>query len=817
MAEVWTDPKTGKKFVAIVDKFGEVSGIPLADLESGRAAKEGLKAASPAQVEERRKQKKFGEGVVTTVRSGAEAVARGATLGLADPALVATGLATPEGLRERQARNEIVSVAGEAVGVLAPILATAGAGAAPAAGAQVAGRGALATAGRAGLGALRATPAAVLARGGRALETALAPAGSGALRRVAGSTVAAGAEGALFGAGQAASEAALEDTDLTAERILAHMKTGAVLGGTAGGLLTSGVAGLSKLVPKVAEWTPALLGKATKPQALEKFVGETAFAAGKGPAAGKKFVERAKRSFVKHGDDALAVIGRHGLDEGVVTKFSTVDDIARAATAKTREWGQKIGNTLRQLDDEAAIALRPNRAAIAKRLDDEVLRKLKTSKIPDFQNMARRMERTLDPFLAEGQFARTAVDARTSFTELHSIRRELDDLVYRTDRASPVIEELRKARAVIEDELERTADVASKRLGEDFAGAYTSAKEKFSAMKIFKEMSEDASARLDTNRNFSMSDMQVAQVAGAGEALTGGGLDLGSLAFGFAAGRVHRFVRQRGAAFVAGTLDRTSAFTKTNTLKAASDSVGSQTKSSVSKFFKLADEAKKTGKRLISPAAARLEEPEPLARRYQKKAAEHRRVIDNPAIFAQRATDIVGGAGSVAPRMSMAVTSTTKRAADFLAAKQPAPNRRASDVFAHLDKEPRVSETEMAKYLRYTKAVEDPLSVVKGFADGTVTREGAEVLREVYPNLFAEVDREITEQVVNRKEPLSYESTLRLSMLLDRPLHPSMEPKYIARAQMVHAANRRPRQPPTERPAPDLAKQELTASQQAAV
>jgi hypothetical protein len=792
-----TFKKDGKEYTAIVDQWGEVRAVPTADITSGRAADEGMRVATTEEVTEARKQKKFGEGVAT-VQAGAEGLARGLTAGLSDPTLRALGVSA-EGLRERQERNEILSTAGEAVGLIAPILLTGGG----AGGARL------------GMGALRYAPTAAIARGGLALERGLAgQLGKGALSRVAAGTLAAAGEGAVYGAGEAISEAALGDVELTAERLLAGMKTGALLAGGAGAGIFGAGALVSKLAPKVADWTPTLLSKHMNAQSVERFIGETAFQAAKGPGAGKRFVERAKRSFAKYGDDALPTIGRHLLDEGVVTARTTVEDVANRAAVKLKEWGGKIGGALKRLDDEAALEVRPLRQTIAKRLEGEVLAPLRASKLPDFQNMARKVERTLDPFLAEGQFARVGADARISFVELHGVRAQLDDLIYRTDRASPVIEELRKARAVIEDTLEGAADKASKRLGDQFYDAYKGAKEKYSAMKIAKEMSEDAASRLDTNRNFSMSDMQVGQVAGIGEAVAGGGIDAGTLAFGFVAGRIHRLIRERGAAFVAGTLDNASRYMKLNAAKATADRTAKKLETGTKKFFRLADEAAKV-KRFVGPAAAQEVEAEPLHKTFDRKAAEHREFQANPDLLVSRMTESFEGIGDDAPRVHRALVATAQRAATFLAAKNPEPYQRPSDVFAHLDDKQRVSDTQMAKYLRYAKAVEDPMSVIDNFADGTVTREGAEALREVYPKLFADVERVVTEQITERKEPLPYAASLHLSLMLDRPLHPSLEPRFIARAQAVHQAIREQKRKAPGR-VPRMAEDQKSASQQVA-
>lgn len=120
--------------------------------------------------------------------AGIEGVARGATLGLSDVAERGLGISTPEAMAARQRENPWTSGLGTAAGA-------------------------------AGIGALTG--------GGSLVAEGL---GGGALAGAVGL----GAEGAVFGAGNAVSEAALGDGQLNGEKLLSHMGWGAALGGAAG-------------------------------------------------------------------------------------------------------------------------------------------------------------------------------------------------------------------------------------------------------------------------------------------------------------------------------------------------------------------------------------------------------------------------------------------------------------------------------------------------------------------------------------------------------------------------------------------------------
>lgn len=239
------------KFDAIVTSGGEVGRVPLQHLFTGGARGAGMQLATDEQVAAQRDYQKYGQGAAA-LRGAFEAVARGATINVSD--IVAPFLgADPEGIRKRQQYLGGLGTALEVGGAVAPIALTLGAGAAG----QVAGRGALAAAGR----AAALTPAGALARGGMAAEAGLARIlGGGVAARRAAQVAAAAGEGAVWGLSEGVSEAVLEDKELSAERILAHMKTGALYGGATAGLLVAGVGTVGALGRAAGKVTRAIRG-----------------------------------------------------------------------------------------------------------------------------------------------------------------------------------------------------------------------------------------------------------------------------------------------------------------------------------------------------------------------------------------------------------------------------------------------------------------------------------------------------------------------------------------------------------------------------
>jgi hypothetical protein len=136
-----------------------------------------------------------------------------------------------------------------------------------------------------------------------------------------------------------------------------------------------------------------------------------------------------------------------------------------------------------------------------------------------------------------------------------------------------------------------------------------------------------------------------------------------------------------------------------------------------------------------------------------------------------------------------------------------------------LDKTQRVSDGEMARFLRYATAVEQPMTVIDAIQRGDVTREGIETLREVYPALHRQLVEGIHEQVGQLEKEPTYSVLKQLSIILEQPTHPSLEPRAIASAQAGYAAALQPKEDaiaPSARQSTNLAGQHQTKTEKLA-
>jgi hypothetical protein len=230
--------KSGK--VPMLDNVGNPVFVDSKDVDS--AVSQGFKYESPEQEVERKKETEYGNSPFLAGTLGA---ARTLTFGLSDVAGRSLGFA--DALREIKTRNEASSTAGEVVGAVAPLLFTLG-GSAPVTAAQGA-----TSLGRAGTGLLTAgriaevTAPALITKGAESLAKKVVAEG---WKRVA---VQGALEGAGFGAGQAVSDIAMTEGDITPDRVAESLISNVGMGAFMGGALSLGAYGVGKGLGKITD------------------------------------------------------------------------------------------------------------------------------------------------------------------------------------------------------------------------------------------------------------------------------------------------------------------------------------------------------------------------------------------------------------------------------------------------------------------------------------------------------------------------------------------------------------------------------------
>jgi hypothetical protein len=131
---------------------------------------------------------------------------------------------------------------------------------------------------------------------------------------------------------------------------------------------------------------------------------------------------------------------------------------------------------------------------------------------------------------------------------------------------------------------------------------------------------------------------------------------------------------------------------------------------------------------------------------------------------------------AVAPRLADQLESTAVRKLEYLAAKIPQRPGGSPPIGPDTW---RPSDFDLASFARRVAAVEDPASVIERVADGSLTPEDAEAMRAVYPELYADLKRQIVERLPELREGLPYERRLMLSIFFGVAVDPAMAPNVL--------------------------------------
>jgi hypothetical protein len=334
--------QSGKAFVDrtqpvhMVDDTGVPVRVAAEELDKAIARGYAFEGADTVAARTARRERTTGGQLAATAAEGA---ARGATLGLSDVALTsALGDEYRQGALERREVNPLVAGVGEVGGTIAGTLATGGLG------------GALGAPARAMAGAGRLAEGAAMS-GARALGyqgTTLA--GRAATRAVA-LGAAGGVEGAMYGAGQAVSRAALEGTPITAEKVVASLGEGVLFGAVGGG----GFGALTGALKR----GPSAGGRALRGPVIEE--ADDFLLSASGVADPSLSARSGLGGLPPYRGSALARVGDDAL---AVPSGAFVDDVAEAADGATRaassgaSRGQRLGDAAARsrdaLDGEAA-------------------------------------------------------------------------------------------------------------------------------------------------------------------------------------------------------------------------------------------------------------------------------------------------------------------------------------------------------------------------------------------------------------------------------------------------------------------------------
>lgn len=716
---------------------GDVRSIGAGELE--QAQRKGAEAASIDEIENAQLQERFGD---STLRAGAEGLLRGVTGPLGDAAIVALG-GSKRGLRERRERNTSATI-GEIGGAVGAGLLSGGGG--------LLGK------------ALSLTPAGIVGNMGRAV----------------GGVTGAALEGGLYGLGEGATQLQLSDEPITGERIAS------VLGSnTAFGLATGGAASiLGKAAQKGLARARVALDEASTKLAATAEVGDDIARLDRQGLHAAKETERAaiqgeRKAVAQTVPDDLAEY-RRTVDESNV--WMGIDD-----ASKKRVLMKSKGSLRSMADEPIGLAERPTKLLEPLRKEAKVLREVIDSRESVLAKMAEE-DREIAQKLAdtlryetgatvklEGKLARrygdfanvkigrggidvpideaqnliSAIDAGNVQSVRAKALSNLDDLVAKNEALQQKI-------------LSTQGEVASPRLAQlDEAIATYAERTKPGFVNRLAQTGAQGvtTAVLSPVLGFFGATAVGEKVAGAvGSMLTG--------RLSKAAGELSSRIATGIDTFLSATerATKVAPVLATKTMQA----------------IRYAPEDKKSA--AAPPQRIRKERELVSAFRQREKEIRSQTAIGpSGRIELTRAAwdkmaDQVRPIGAISPALGAHVETAMARRIEFLAEKLP---KRPGAMRVGPDRwQP--SDYDMAKFARYAAAVEDPAGIVERMSAWTMTPEDAEVLRVVYPEMFAQVQSEILAKLPNLRETLPYGKRLMLSLFSGVPVDPALQPETFA-------------------------------------
>jgi hypothetical protein len=210
----------------------------------------------------------------------------------------------------------------------------------------------------------------------------------------------------------------------------------------------------------------------------------------------------------------------------------------------------------------------------------------------------------------------------------------------------------------------------------------------------------------------------------------------------------------------------------------------------------------RAGRDAVAPAARRTRTAAVLGtvRAYQERT----RRLEEEAATPRRAVERItaGTAGmDVAPSTRNAMIATATRANAYLSRVRPT-MAVPGELVPNRNRAP--SRSDMARFLRVARVVDEPLTLLEDLANGTISPDSVAAVREVYPRLYEHIRSEAVRYAAEEGDALPYDRRVLLGVLLDAPTVPSLVPAVMAQMQALYSAQHEAAPASATRPAPRI-------------
>lgn len=167
-----------------------------------------------------------------------------------------------------------------------------------------------------------------------------------------------------------------------------------------------------------------------------------------------------------------------------------------------------------------------------------------------------------------------------------------------------------------------------------------------------------------------------------------------------------------------------------------------------------------------------------------------RELASNPSALVDVVASNTESFGAAAPGVSAHMTSVADRAVKYLATQAEVPPKPGP-----MAREWVPNETERHSFALKLEAVQEPMSILRHAANGTLTKLQIQAVGAVYPQFLRQIQDKALEQMASG-EAMPYRARMSLSLLTGIDADGTMSPKAIAANQAAIAAANKPNPPP---------------------
>lgn len=283
------------------------------------------------------------------------------------------------------------------------------------------------------------------------------------------------------------------------------------------------VAGDSVQIPTANDGLTPVMGEATAPEGISAKVAD--WLRDKAELMSARAMGAERGTIKKLGRDRLREIGRHGLDNEIVTPFTNTDKMIAQNEAVQKTGGEMMGQVYDAIDDAGASAFNP--ARVARRFEKEKggfwRSPLNRGETAQFDNTldAINMRVKKDPFTRQNKGAIHTIENDIPIREAQVLKEELGNAANWKNKqnVTPKEQMARDAYFLVSDEIDKAVESGAEAINRAGLGkALSKGKELVRGAKGAQDLLDNKFAREEGNKLIGLTDT----IAGAGTFASGG-------------------------------------------------------------------------------------------------------------------------------------------------------------------------------------------------------------------------------------------------------------------------------------------------------